>query len=136
MKMIGRGLRLFGGAAIFAAVIYVILSVPGFLSDRDSTVPPHLVRGDPPARAAANRGSDWQRDRQQREALIGARPHRRTKGTTHPSTVRDAALTRQVAPAGRMMAKVPAETARTRRDGHGTGDDRRDGCRYAAGGAP
>ena len=136
MKMIGRGLRIFGGAAIFAAVIYVILSVPGFLSDRDSTVPPHLVRGDPPSSAAALRRSDGQRDKHQREALNSARPHRRTKGTTHPSTVRDAAMTRQVAPAGRMMAKVPAETAGMRRDGYGTGDARRDGCRYAAGGAP
>ena len=136
MKMIGRGLRIFGGAAIFAAVIYVILRVPGFLSDRDSTVPLQLVQGDPPASAAAIRRSDGQRDKYQREALNAARLHRRTGGTTHPSTVRDAAMTRQVAPAGRMMAKVPAETARTRRDGHGTGDDRRDGCRYAAAGAP
>jgi hypothetical protein len=136
MKMIGRGLRIFGGAAIFAAVIYVILSVPGFLSDRDSTVPPHLVRGDPPASAAAIRRSDGQRDKHQREALNAARPHRRTKGTTHPSTVRDVALTRQVAPAGRMMAKASPEPARLRRDVHGTGDARRDGCRYAAGSAP
>jgi|GEM_PF-3932384 len=136
MKMIGRGLRIFGGAAIFAAVIYVILSVPGFLSDRDSTVPLQLVRGDPPASAAAIRRSDWQRDKHQREALNAARLHRRTKGTPHPSTVRDVAPSRQVASAGRTMAKVPAETARLRRDVHGTGDARRDGCRYAAGSAP
>ena len=54
MKQINKGLRITAGAALFAAAIYVLLSLPGFVSDPDSTVPIHetarLVLGDwPPA---------------------------------------------------------------------------------------
>ena len=38
MNTIGKALRITAGAAVFAAAIYVVLSAPGFLSDRDSTV--------------------------------------------------------------------------------------------------
>ena len=54
MTMIGKGLRIAAGAIILAATIAFILSFPGFVSDRDSTVPIHetarLVLGNwPPA---------------------------------------------------------------------------------------
>jgi hypothetical protein len=32
------------GAALIAGVFYAILALPGFVSDRDSTVPVHAVR--------------------------------------------------------------------------------------------
>lgn len=53
MKQINKGLRITAGAALFAATIYVLLSLPGFVSDPDSTVPIHetarLVLGNWPA---------------------------------------------------------------------------------------
>lgn len=36
-------LTLIAGAALFAAFAFALLSAPGFLSDRDSTVPVHGV---------------------------------------------------------------------------------------------
>ena len=41
MNRIGKGLRIAAGAAILAAAITVVLSLPGFVSDRDSMVPIH-----------------------------------------------------------------------------------------------
>jgi hypothetical protein len=43
MKKIGRAIQLIVGAALFAAAIYMVLAVPGLMSDRDSTVPKRLV---------------------------------------------------------------------------------------------
>jgi hypothetical protein len=43
MKIIGRAIQLIVGAALFAAAIYMVLAVPGLMSDRDSTVPNRLV---------------------------------------------------------------------------------------------
>jgi hypothetical protein len=43
MKMIGRAIQLIVGAALFAAAIYMVLAMPGLMSDRDSTVPNRLV---------------------------------------------------------------------------------------------
>ena len=37
--LILKGLRLAGGAVLMAVAIWLMLSAPGFLSDRDSTVP-------------------------------------------------------------------------------------------------
>lgn len=39
METIRKGLKVSAGAALLALVVYLILSVPGFVSDRDSTVP-------------------------------------------------------------------------------------------------
>jgi hypothetical protein len=39
MNMIGKGLRMAAGAALLAAAITMILSLPGLVSDRDSMVP-------------------------------------------------------------------------------------------------
>jgi hypothetical protein len=39
METIWKGLKLWAGAALLAVLAYLILSVPGFLSGRDSTVP-------------------------------------------------------------------------------------------------
>jgi hypothetical protein len=39
METFWKGLKLWAGAALLAVLIYLILSVPGFVSDRDSTVP-------------------------------------------------------------------------------------------------
>ena len=44
MNTIGKSLRITAAAAVFAAAIYVVLSVPGFLSDRDSTVAVQVLR--------------------------------------------------------------------------------------------
>jgi hypothetical protein len=38
-----KGLRLVGGAVLMAVAIWLILSVPGFLSDRASIVPVHAA---------------------------------------------------------------------------------------------
>ena len=40
MKML-NSLRVAAGAVVLAAAIHFILSFPGFVSDRDSTVPMH-----------------------------------------------------------------------------------------------
>ena len=37
MEMIGKSLRIAAGAALLSAAIYLILAIPGFVSDRDST---------------------------------------------------------------------------------------------------
>jgi hypothetical protein len=37
--LILKGLRLAGGAVLMAVAIWLMLSTPGFLSDRDSTEP-------------------------------------------------------------------------------------------------
>ena len=47
MKIIGRAIQLIVGAALFAAAIYMVLAVPGLMSDRDSTVPNRLVLESP-----------------------------------------------------------------------------------------
>jgi len=39
METIWKGLKLSAGAALLAVLVYLILSVPGFVSDRESTVP-------------------------------------------------------------------------------------------------
>jgi hypothetical protein len=39
METFWKGLKLWAGAALLAVLIYLILSVSGFVSDRDSTVP-------------------------------------------------------------------------------------------------
>jgi hypothetical protein len=39
METIWNGLKVWAGAALIALLVYLILSAPGFLSDRDSTVP-------------------------------------------------------------------------------------------------
>jgi hypothetical protein len=39
MKMIGKGLRIVAGALALAALLALIVSLPGFVSDRDSMVP-------------------------------------------------------------------------------------------------
>jgi hypothetical protein len=39
MKIIINGLRIIAGAVIFATALTLLLSLPGFVSDRDSTVP-------------------------------------------------------------------------------------------------
>ena len=44
MKTIGRGTKIVAGAGLLAAAIYVILAFPGFVSDRDSTVPVHTLQ--------------------------------------------------------------------------------------------
>jgi hypothetical protein len=47
MKTIINGLRIVAGAVIFAAVLTLLLSLPGFVSDRDSTGPisvPQTIR--------------------------------------------------------------------------------------------
>jgi hypothetical protein len=44
--LLSKGLRLVGGAMLMAVAIWLILSAPGFLSDRASTVP---VRAAPEA---------------------------------------------------------------------------------------
>jgi hypothetical protein len=41
MKML-NGLRLAAGAVVLAAAISLVLSLPGLVSDRDSTVPIHV----------------------------------------------------------------------------------------------
>jgi ABC-type spermidine/putrescine transport system permease subunit II len=41
MEMIGNSLRIAAGATLLSATIYLILAIPGFVSDRDSTVPIH-----------------------------------------------------------------------------------------------
>ena len=41
MEMIGKSLRIAAGATLLSATIYLILAIPGFVSDRDSTVPIH-----------------------------------------------------------------------------------------------
>ena len=43
-KGIKKGLELAGGAMLFAAVVWSVLAAPGFLSDRDSTVPAMHLR--------------------------------------------------------------------------------------------
>jgi hypothetical protein len=44
MKTIGRGTKIVAGAGLLAVAIYVILAFPGFVSDRDSTVPAHTLQ--------------------------------------------------------------------------------------------
>jgi hypothetical protein len=44
MEMIGKSLRIAAGAALLSAAIYLILAIPGFVSDRDSTVPIHDIQ--------------------------------------------------------------------------------------------
>ncbi len=39
METIWNGVKVSAGAALLAVVVYLILSVPGFVSDRDSIVP-------------------------------------------------------------------------------------------------
>jgi len=39
MEIICKGLKVSAGAALLAVLVYLILSAPGFVSDRDSTVP-------------------------------------------------------------------------------------------------
>ena len=135
MKAIGMGLRISAGAAILAATIYLILSVPGVLSDRDSSVPIQPAQADPPVGAAATRHSNRQRDKHHRETLNTARPHRRTGGAVRPADVHEVALAGQTA-AAVGMTKVSSEASGMSRDVHGTNDVGRGGCRYAAGGTP
>ena len=44
MKTIGRGTKIVAGAGLLVVAIYVILAFPGFVSDRDSTVPVHTLQ--------------------------------------------------------------------------------------------
>jgi len=39
-----EGLRLVIGAVLLAKALYALMSAPGVVSDRDSTLPPHPVR--------------------------------------------------------------------------------------------
>ena len=41
MEMIGKSLRIAAGATLLSATIYLILAIPGLVSDRDRTVPIH-----------------------------------------------------------------------------------------------
>jgi hypothetical protein len=43
MDMIRKGVRIAAGATLLFVVLYVILALPGFLSDRDSMVAIHLT---------------------------------------------------------------------------------------------
>ena len=45
MEMIGISLRIAAGATLLSVTIYLILAIPGFVSDRDSTVPIHDLQG-------------------------------------------------------------------------------------------
>ncbi len=38
MQRIGKGARIAAAAGLLAAVLYAMLALPGFVSDRDSTV--------------------------------------------------------------------------------------------------
>jgi len=39
MQRIGKGVRMVLGGALFALTVYLILALPGVVSDRSSTVP-------------------------------------------------------------------------------------------------
>ena len=41
---VGEGVRLMLGGVLVAAGLYAVLALPGFVSDRDSTVPGHQVQ--------------------------------------------------------------------------------------------
>ena len=44
MRAIMRATGLLIGGVLFAAVLYALLAVPGFISDRDSLVPPQAAQ--------------------------------------------------------------------------------------------
>jgi hypothetical protein len=44
IDMIGKSLRIAAGATLLSATIYLILAIPGFVSDRDSTVSIHELQ--------------------------------------------------------------------------------------------
>ena len=44
MKTIGNAMKIVTGAGLLAIALYAILPLPGFVSDRDSSVPVHVVR--------------------------------------------------------------------------------------------
>ena len=43
MRSIGKGIQIVVAATLLAAAITLILALPGFLSDRASTVPVHML---------------------------------------------------------------------------------------------
>ncbi len=44
MRRISGGVQLVLAAAVIAGALYAILALPGFVSDRDSTVPVHAIQ--------------------------------------------------------------------------------------------
>ena len=137
MTTFGMCLRVAGGAAILAAAIYIILSVPGFLTDRDSTVPDRAQRGEPPASANSTRHGGDQRDPRQRD--VHARmtlPDSRKASGSRPRLAPALVPVTWSASAGTRVAKTANETGRRSHDARGTSDDDREGCRYAAGDMP